>query len=257
YGLGRTAAWNCDVSGEWSGDFAGKEDYVQMWKRIVDYSTGNVSMGDDSVNVVTVGEFTEVVYQTQDYGSETEIYVTLIDPQGDSREEKLHATAPGKYEAELSTPQTGLYHFNIRRTLGGEIQSYMTTAAAVQFADEYKFDVSTASYLRFVEQYGRIITKEDSVWTRLKTEAGERYPLASLLIALSICLFMADVAMRRFQYVPRRPAWLPTIDKIIPDEEPPVEKEKSVKKKPKQTKQSEQALDTSQLLKKKDDRNIR
>ena len=290
YGLGRTVAWNCDVSGEWSGGFAGKEDYVQMWKRIVDYSTGNVSMGDDSVNVVTVGEFTEVVYQTQDYGSETEVYVTLIDPQGDSREEKLHATAPGKYEAELSTPQTGLYHFNIRKTQGDEIQSYMTTAAAVQFADEYKFDVSTASYLRFAEQYGRIITKDDSVWTRLKTEAGERYPLASLLIALSICLFMADVAMRRFQYAPKRPAWLPAIDKIrakraektkesmeylpgggmenismgneiiktdIPDTENSVKEVKSVKKKPKQTKQSEQALDTSQLLKKKDDRNIR
>lgn len=285
YGLGRTAAWNCDVSGEWSGGFAGKEDYVQMWKRIVDYSTGNVSMGDDSVNVVTVGEYTEVIYQTQDYGSETEIYVTLIDPQGESRDEKLHATAPGRYEAELSTPQTGLYHFNIRRTLGGEIQSYMTTAAAVQFADEYKFDVSTASYLRFVEQYGRIITKEDSVWTRLKTEAGERYPLASLLIALSICLFMADVAMRRFQYVPGRPAWLPVIDKMrakragnireseedlpngsveneklmtdIHDTENSVKKVKAKEnKKQKQTKQSEQALDTSQLLKKKDDRNI-
>ncbi len=279
YGLGRTVAWNCDVSGEWSGGFAGKEDYVQMWKRIVDYSTGNVSMGDDNVNVVTVGEYTEVVYQTQDYGSETEIYVTLIDPQGDSREEKLHATAPGRYEAELSTPQTGLYHFNIRRTLGGEIQSYMTTAAAVQFADEYKFDVSTASYLRFMEKYGRIITKEDSVWTRLKAEAGERYPLASLLIALSICLFMADVAMRCFQYAPKRPAWLPTIDKMhakiagntkesaedlpngsAPDAEPSIEKAKKViskdNKKPKQTKQSEQALDTSQLLKKKDDRNI-
>ena len=123
YGLGRTAAWNSDVTGEWSGAFSGQEDYVQLWKRIVDYSTGNVNMGEDNVNVVTVGEFTNVVYQTQNYGGETEILVTAIDPQGESSEVKLHATAPGRYEAELSTPLTGLYHYNIRRTEGGEIQS--------------------------------------------------------------------------------------------------------------------------------------
>lgn len=203
YGLGRTAAWNSDVTGEWSGAFVGQEDYVQLWKRIVDYSTGNSNMGEDNVNVVTVGELTNVVYQTQDYGGATEILVTVIDPQGESSEEKLHATAPGKYEAEISTPQTGLYHFNIRRTEGGEIQSYMTTAAAVQFSDEYKFDVSPASYLRFVEQYGRVITEQDSVWSRISTGARESYSLTNWLLGLAIVLFLLDVAMRRFQYVPR------------------------------------------------------
>lgn len=272
YGLGRTVAWNSDVSGEWSGDFSGKEDYVQMWKRLVDYSTGNVNMGEDSVNVVTAGEFTEVIYQTEDYDSETQILVTLIDPQGDSREEKLHATAPGQYEAEIETPQTGLYHFNIRRTSGDEIQSYMTTAAAVQFSDEYKFDVSTASYLKFAEQYGRLITNEDFVWSSFKTESGEKHSLASFLIILSICLFMADVAIRRFQYVPAVPKWIKAVDKgrmrgKIKDEDvvevkgvtevKEVEEAKTLhRKKSGKQKQSGQVLDTSQLLKKKDDRNI-
>ncbi|MDE7427787.1 MAG: VWA domain-containing protein, partial [Lachnospiraceae bacterium] len=161
YGLGRTAAWNSDVTGQWSGAFAGEDDYVQMWKRIVDYSTGNADMGEDRVGVVTVGEQTEVTYQTDDYDSSTEILVTVIDPEGNTTEEKLHATAPGKYTAQLLTAQTGLYHFNIRRSEAGEMRSFLTTAAAVQFSDEYKFDVSTDSYLKFVEQYGRLITEQD------------------------------------------------------------------------------------------------
>ena len=202
YGLGRTAAWNSDVTGEWSGAFVGQEDYVQLWKRVVDYSTGNANMGEDSVNVVTVGEVTDVVYQAEGYGGGTEVLVTVIDPQGESSEEKLHAVAPGRYEAEISTPQTGLYHFNIRRTEGGEIQSYMTTAAAVQFSDEYKFDVSPDSYLRFVEQYGRVITEQDPVWSRIRTGARESYPLTNWLLGLAVVLFLLDVAMRRFQYVP-------------------------------------------------------
>ena len=280
YGLGRTAAWNSDVTGEWSGAFVGQEDYVQLWKRVVDYSTGNSNMGEDRVNVVTVGELTDVVYQTQDYDGGTEILVTVIDPQGESSEEKLHATAPGKYEAEISTPQTGLYHFNIRRTEGGEIQSYMTTAAAVQFSDEYKFDVSPASYLRFVEQYGRVITREEPVWSHISTGARESYSLTNWLLGLALALFLLDVAMRRFQYVPRwSPAWSGK-GKRRPDSEGQAAADEaagSTDAKPEKTDnadkakaskragkagrtgksaQTEQTLDTSQLLKKKDNRNI-
>lgn len=280
YGLGRTAAWNSDVTGEWSGAFVGQDDYVQLWKRVVDYATGNADMGEDSVNVVTAGEQTEVVYQTGDYGSGTEILVTVIGPDGESSEEKLHATAPGKYAAEIATPQTGLYHFNIRRTEGGDIQSYMTTAAAVQFSDEYKFDVSTAAYLRFVEQYGKVITEQDEVWTRISAQTKERYPLTNLLTALAICLFLADVAMRRFQYVPkmitvggkRHKKAEETADKKQEERTPQtveqpaetaagknsesVPQKAKKQKRTKKAKQSEQVLDTSQLLKKKDERKV-
>lgn len=204
YGLGRTVAWNSDVTGEWTGAFAGKEDYVQLWKRVVDYSTGNADIGEDSVDIVTSGEMTEIVYQTKEYTSDTEIVATVIDPEGEKQEVKLYATAPGKYETQLPTEQTGLYHMNIRRMEDEEIQSYMTTAAAVQFSDEYKFDVSTAKYLSFVEQYGRLITTEEEIWNTITNGTRDKRPLTNFLLGLAICLFLVDVAVRRFQYVP---AW--------------------------------------------------
>ena len=239
-------------------------------------------MGEDSVNVVTAGERTQVDYQTSDYGSATEILVTVIDPKGNATEEKLHATAPGKYTADLPTSQTGLYHFNIRRTEGGEIQNYMTTAAAVQFSDEYKFDVSTDSYMQFVGQYGRMITEQDSVWTRIATKAQESYPLTNFFLALAICLFLADVAMRRFQYVPKRipiivrkskqagegtvqeaqinsmtqTAQMTRVPETDGGQTTKAAKAEKKQKRQKKPKQPEQTLDTSQLLKKKDDRNM-
>ena len=202
YGLGRTVAWNSDVTGEWTGAFADKEDYVQLWKRIVDYSTGNADMGEDSVDIVTTGESTSIVYRTDEYTGNTEVFTTVLNPEGEMQEVKLYATAPGKYETELTTEQTGLYHLNIRRTEDGEVQSYMTTAAAVQFSDEYKFDVSPAKYVSFAQQYGRLITPDEEIWTDIKTGAREKHPLTNLLLGLAICLFLADVAVRRFQYVP-------------------------------------------------------
>ena len=272
YGLGRTVAWNSDVTGEWSGAFVGQEDYVQLWKRIVDYSTGNANMGEDRVDVVTVGEETKVIYQTGNYSSDTEILATVIDPEGNAQEVKLYATSPGTYETSIPTDYTGLYHFNIRRTENGEIQSYMTTAAAVQFSYEYKFDVSTASYLSFAQQYGRLITPEENIWTRITTGAGEKRSLTNWLLCLATLLFLTDVAVRRFQYVPRF-GWAEKMfrkvkaekkdftgdasgaDTEISNKEKKPKKDKGVKKE-KKSKAAEQTLDTSQLLKKKDDRNI-
>ena len=286
YGLGRTAAWNSDVTGEWTGAFAGQEDYVQLWKRIVDYSTGNAGMGEDNVNIVTVGEQTTIDYQTNDYGSATEVLITVIDPKGTATEEKLHATAPGKYTTELSTPQTGLYHFNIRRTESGEIQNYMTTAAAVQFSDEYKFDVSMDAYLNFAQQYGSVITEDEPIWTRISTRTREGYPLTNWLLVLAVCLFLVDVTLRRFQYVPKQlllvaklrqktiqksdgnrglqardtsstqEFQMPQFSQGLPHNELLTEKTTKEGKKQKSQKRSEETLDTSQLLKKKDERNI-
>jgi len=302
YGLGRTAAWNSDITGEWTGAFSGREDYVRLWKRLVDYVTGNANLGEDSVSVVTEGEVTRISYQTADYGNSTEIYATVINPEGDTEEVKLHAIRPGSYEAELTTLQTGLYHFNVRRMDDGEMSNYMTTAAAVQFSDEYKFDVSTAPFLSFVEQYGRRITSEDKIWTPVAAGAGEIRSLADWLLGLAIVLFLADVAMRRFQYEPKWvrsgfPMWKRTggmrgrqseqkekresggqrvktgqdamgqkekqesagqdeMEQNLADPKPQERKPKERKKKASsERKGDEQVLDTSQLLKKKGDRN--
>ena len=248
---------------------------------------------------------TEIVYQAKEYNGDTEIVATIIDPKGEQQEVKLYATAPGKYETQLPTEQTGLYHMNIRRMEGEEIQSYMTTAAAVQFSDEYKFDVSTTKYLNFVEQYGRLITPQEEIWTAIENGVREKKSLTNLLLGLSICLFLVDVAVRRFQYVPvwkgfgdlRRKKQEDSLvggamgvvaagsaleqatgvngtgqasnDKepgqasggkesgpVSSDGKPADKKQKPVKEKPKkQKKPQEQTLDTSALLKKKDDRN--
>ncbi|MBQ2804077.1 MAG: VWA domain-containing protein [Lachnospiraceae bacterium] len=303
YGLGRTVAWNSDVTGEWSGALMGSEEFVQLWKRIVEYSAGNANMGEDSVEVVTTGEQTQVAYQTKDYDGKTEIWATMVGPEGETEEVKLNATAPGKYETKIATSQTGLYHFNIRRTEDGQIQSYVTTAAAVQYSDEYKFDVSTDSYLSFVEQYGSVITKDDNIWSNEITSSKGKRSLTNLLLGLAICLFLVDVAVRRFQYEPQwsltgkyKGKWKDSAESMqsakkqktaeghgaaegyatteehgtagnataegTGENQSTVASDKAVKKpraavrKKKQKEQSEQTLDTSQLLKKKDNRNI-
>ena len=273
YGLGRTVAWNSDVTGEWSGAFEGKEDYAQLWKRIVDYSAGNADMGEDRVNVVTADGVTEIMYEARDYGTETEIIATVVGPDKEASEVKLFATAPGKYKGQLPTGQTGMYHLNVRRQENGEISNYMITATAVQFSDEYKFDVDTKKYMDFITACGKVVSEEDYLWNRITTDTKGKRSITNFLIGLGILLFLADVAFRRLQYVPKwKTRRIKTEEALIQEKEQlavtneeivaeskteeKVRKSKTKEKSNKTKKQTTQSLDTSSLLKKKDERNI-
>jgi len=67
YGLGHTVAWNTDVTNRWTAGLAQQNDYVQLWKRIIDYSAGNTALGEDRVDVTTVNGTTKVTYYAKDY----------------------------------------------------------------------------------------------------------------------------------------------------------------------------------------------
>ncbi|MCI8402201.1 MAG: VWA domain-containing protein [Lachnospiraceae bacterium] len=203
YGLGHTVAWNTDVTNRWTAAFAGEEDYAQLWKRILDYSVGNAAIGEDTVDVTTAGGITSLVYHAVDYTEGTKVEAVYTDPEGNTRTEPLPATAPGRYEARLETDMTGIYNLSVRRIEDGAMANAVTTAAAIQYADEYKFGISTAGFISFVDRYGRQIDPEENFWSQRENRSRERYELAGWLITAAILWFVMDVAMRRFRFRPQ------------------------------------------------------
>jgi len=288
YGLGHTAAWNSDVTNEWTAGYAGKEDYVQLWKRIIDYSVGNTLIGEDSVEVVTAGGYTQLVYHAIEDGQQTKVEAVYTDPEGNTKTAPLYATAPGKYEAKLEADMTGIYNLSVRRVDDGAIVNAVTTAAAVQYSDEYKFDIDADAFTDFVKHYGTLLEAGDNIWKQRKSEAKEKYELTKWLILLAILWFVMDVAFRRFHFLPqdtklyrmagkRLKLWkegkdgtttekadtaaddTTADDKAAGVKESADRKEKAgtqkKSKKNAEKKQEPQALDTSSLLKKKSQRN--
>ncbi|MCM1119569.1 MAG: VWA domain-containing protein [bacterium] len=284
YGLGHTVAWNTDVTNQWTAGFAGQEDYAQLWRRIVDYSVGRTGIGEDRAEVMTAGGSTIVTYQALDYSEKTQVEVVYTDPDGNTMTKPLQATAPGSFEARLDTDITGIYQLSVRRVDDGTIANAVTTAAAVQYSDEYKFDVDNIAFKGFVERYGRMLEPEENFWQRRKNVGRERYALAGWLIMLAILWFVLDIALRRFHFRPQdtrlyrsvrnrwqhrkvaektremqtqSPAWDGDIagqetESAAPASEVREVKPEKVRKK--QRKPEVQSLDTSALLKKKDQR---
>jgi uncharacterized membrane protein len=269
YGLGHTVAWNTDVTNRWSGPLAQQDDYVQLWKRIIDYSAGNASLGEDDVDVTTAGGSTRVTYRAQDYTEQTSVEAVYTDPDGNTDTVKLSASAPGVYEASIDTDISGIYNLSVRRMEDGETKNALTTAAVVQYADEYKFALSSDAYKAFVQQYGKQITSEDNIWKKLRASSASRVELTKWLILFSILWFVMDIGFRRFCFVPPVPLWkkrkMPggqTVEKVEQPKEAVqtqaaetpqnVEKMKRPKKeKTKKKKQEASTLDTSALLNKK------
>lgn len=288
YGLGHTAAWNTDVTNRWTAGFAKEEDYVQLWKRVIDYSVGTTAIGEDSVEVTTAGGYTNIVYHALDYGQQTKVEAVYTDPEGNTQTAPLQAVAPGRFETRLDTDVTGIYQLSVRRMDEGSITNAVTTAAAVQYSDEYKFTVNNAAFKGFAERYGRLLDPEEDFWQQRKSDTKERYELTQLLIWMAAFWFLMDIALRRLHFLPqdtrlyhkiqnywegrkghkrqkggdrneavqREEVRTDTPGEEIPEREVLQAGEKARKSKLKKggKKQEPQALDTSALLRKKDQR---
>ena len=282
YGLGHTAAWNCDISGEWSGEYSGQKDYANLWKRIIDYSIGNASLGEDTVDVKTVNNRTTVTYTAKDYTENTNVVTNITSPDNETTEVVLHAVRPGVFESEITTDTTGLYNINVRREDNQNITNYTSTACAVQFSDEYKYNISNQPFIKFIDKNGTFITEEDYIWNKMNHSKREKLTIMYFLLALGIILFLIDITMRRLELRPnpmrlimkwkkkdyKKDGKTTDIQKI--DTSIPVNISTNIStnnaannaakpfshKKKKEKKEPEQTLDTSTLLKKKEDRNL-
>lgn len=202
YGLGRSIAWNSDVDGGWTAGYSGEGDYAEMWRRMIDYSCGSSSIGEDYVKVKTEGEQTVLEYHTDEYDDRTEINAVFTTPDGGTGEVDFTASEPGVYRAVFDSIESGLYNINVRRSDDGTVQGVFTTASVVQYSDEFRFDMDDRKFSSFIDQYGIWLASGDNIWKKLNVTAVGSFDLTDIFLILSILLFLSDIAGRRFAWEP-------------------------------------------------------
>lgn len=202
YGLGKTIAWNTDVSGAWTSGYSGENDYAELWKRMLDYACGANTIGEDRVDVKSENGHTVLEYHTDEYDDGTGVEAVYSRPDGEVGEVTLSPSKPGVYTAVVESDKPGIYNFNIRRSDNGEVTGALTTASAVQYSDEYRFDVTDEKFRFFIDKYGSWVDPEENIWKKLNTNAMGRYDLTNLFLVLAVLLFIADIAGRRFGFDP-------------------------------------------------------
>ena len=287
YGLGTSISWMTNASGSWNEALSGMDDYLLMWRRMIDMASMEGSAGNDTLTFNKRRGEIQIDYQSSEYSESSKITGVYTTPSGETKEIKLISDSPGEYSAMLPAEEIGVYSINVRRAEGDEIKSSSTAVVAVQFSDEYKRNISNENLVNFIGQSGRILEDDDNVFTKLSGKQSNRRSITFFLIVCSIILLLVDIVFRRFaigEIVKRlikknsserkkKPAAI-KVDysensDIIPEADEAItetsknevnkvktEKRKDNKKEKKKDKPVEETLDTSALLKKKKDRNL-
>lgn len=287
YGIGKTASFTSDIDGSWSKNYLTWEYGPQLIKNIVYYAIP--SYGEEGhLSITQDGNEAKVEYYNDNVDSDTKVTGVYNGEDGTQGEFTLIQSEPGKFEANFPLSDLGFYNFNIRQQEGENITSTYKGAFALKYSDEYKFNTNSVKLDSLIsETNGSFINKAEEVFEGKLENEYKKINLTNPFLILSLILFLFDIAYRRLnldfsKYIKisnsSRNKKKKVNEKNHLNEKLSVEKgindintedisNDNIKdkvnkkeKKPKVTKKSEEkpkpkGLNTSELLKKKNDRN--
>lgn len=287
YGIGKTVSFTSDIDGSWSRNYLTWEYGPQLIKNMVYYSIP--TYGEEGhLSITQYGNEAKVEFYNDNITSNTKITGVYNGEDGSEGEFTLTQSEPGKFEANIPLSELGFYNFSIRQQEGEDITSTYKGAFALKYSDEYKFNTNSVKLDSLVsETKGSFINKVEEVFVGKLEKEYKKINLTNPLLIIALFLFLFDVAYRRLnldfsRYINRKNKGSVKKDKAkakdIAKDELALEKEvnntsikteveekvsnKKTKKKSKIKKSKKSletpksnTLDTSALLKKKNDRN--
>ena len=213
YGLGRTVTFTSDATTRWGKAWVGWGQYEQFWEQMVRWAMR--PSGSPNVRVTTEprDEKTLVVVEAVDNDGRrlpTAVFQGRIaTPDGEGAPLDLRQVGPGRFEALIDTPDSGVYVMGMRYTApptvqgGPAIEGSVQAAVVKPFADEYRALQDNAALLTQVAEItgGRVLEANPET-AELWSREGLTMPVSTRAIWLPVVLvgiglFLTDVAVRR------------------------------------------------------------
>ncbi|MBC8060413.1 MAG: VWA domain-containing protein [Clostridiaceae bacterium] len=198
YGLGKTAAWNSDISGKWSANYLNWNKNLKLWQNLLNFTFENYDNENVSMEVTAQGNKATVVLKDKKNENQLDSSIVIVAPSGVSTEEKLSETAPGEYTGTIDLKETGVYMINGKEVKNGEILNSVNTGYAVQYSPEYKINISSTNLDKLITYIGgkNIKAPNEVFGNELIHKKGQRN-ITIFLLSLALILFMFDIALRR------------------------------------------------------------
>lgn len=288
YGIGKTVSFTSDIDGSWSKNYLTWEYGPQLIKNIVYYSIP--TYGEEGhLSITQDGNEAKVEFYNDNITSNTKVTGVYNGEDGSEGEFTLTQSEPGKFKANIPLTELGFYNFSIRQQEGEDITSTYKGAFALKYSDEYKFNTNSVKLDSLVsETKGTFINKVEEVFKGKLEKEYKKINLTNSLLIIALFLFLFDIAYRRLNLDFSRYFKIKdknkvknikakeknvakdelavkkeisnNIDKKSKVEEKTLDKKKENKSKVKKEKKKVEktksnTLDTSALLKKKNDRN--
>lgn len=208
YGLGRATAWTSDAKPRWAKDWVAWDHYRKYWANAVRSVLRTIPKGPYQMQAEIFGGRGRVMIDALDengkFVATLKFQGAVTGPDGKKQTLAFRQTGPGRYEAEFTPGEVGIYSVNATYVAGND-RGLMTQGVAMPYMAEYRDLKPNQALLERIAGAtgGRMLAWGDPVFVPMSRPAESPHPLWPILLLLSLLAFPIDVFIRRVVFDPR------------------------------------------------------
>lgn len=206
YGLGMTAAFTSDAKSRWAAEWLTWPGYGKFWTQVVRQTMRKSETRGIQVESVREGLKTrlniDALNESGAFMNQSEVEVTVIDPQLKRTPLSLPQMAPGRYSGEFESAVAGAYNLEIAVKKDGQVISRQSRGLMVGYNDELRIQATNVALLREISTIsrGRFNPPAKDVFDRPGVRTTRPTELWPWLLTFSSLLLVLDVALRRIDF---------------------------------------------------------
>jgi hypothetical protein len=206
YGLGMTVAFTSDAKPRWAAEWLTWPGFGKFWAQVIRHAMRKSETKGSLVEVQRKGGQVTVALDAVDpagqFINQADTELTLIDPGLGTRKLAMTQTAPGRYSAQFDASASGAYHLELAQKLGGQVIGHQSRGLTVGYSDELRLRPTDEALLRqTAELTGGVYNPAPAdVFATGEQFARRATPLWPYLVMAALCIFVADVALRRIDF---------------------------------------------------------
>ncbi|SHH96886.1 VWA domain-containing protein [Clostridium grantii] len=198
YGLGKTIAWNSDMSGKWSSNYISWENNMKLWQNIINWTIDNYESSDSNMEVNLDGSKAKIKFTTKDLESVVDTEVEVLTPSMEKKTVKLYPSSPGEYSGEMDLNDTGVYILKGIQKNGNEILSTAKAGVNLPYSPEYNIGNTSAVLDDLVKAIdGKFIEEPQEVFQGNLDKVQGKKDLTNIFLIIALIFFILDIAFRR------------------------------------------------------------
>ncbi|MEQ1827233.1 MAG: FixH family protein, partial [Pirellula sp.] len=203
YGLGMTAAFTSDAKSRWAAEWLTWPGYGKFWTQIVRQTMRKNDARGVQVATERRGNQANIeidaVSDTGQFLNQSDVELTVINPQLQRETTTLRQSAPGRYSTQFNTPNSGSYHMEIAVKQNGQVLYRQSRGLMVGYSDELRIQPTNEKLLQEIATAsgGEHAVDAESVFRDRDLWASRPTHLWPWLLTVAALLLVLDVALRR------------------------------------------------------------
>ena len=137
YGLGRTAAWTSDLSGQWTSDWIASDEGMSILRNLISYSMRSDILYDIEVRGEAAGGVSTVTAKIPIDNGTSGVKASIITENGEEYNTDMTAVLPGQYTCTIPTDEEGAYIITVTENLSDGGNNSYNTGFIIGYSNEY------------------------------------------------------------------------------------------------------------------------